>query len=167
MTRNFFVTETQRAHMLRHMLPNDLAGSHFSPNVFGDPEALIDYINSHEPCDIIRQRDLRFAFCFAELDGKPIGKSGLAMRKDLHHSQIERHVRDGYTMEVGIVEALPNTHLFCIIADETSEGLSIITAFPGGYARPFAQKSQPREEYELNKKFWEEHVLLKQKNTMQ
>jgi hypothetical protein len=66
-----------------------------------------------------------------------------------------------------LVSQLPLTAEFCIIAQETEEGLSIITAFPGAYARPFAQKSQPKEEYELNKKFWEEHVLLKQKNTMQ
>jgi hypothetical protein len=67
-------------------------------------------------------------------------------------------------MEVGMVDILPDTQLFCVIADETPEGLSIITAFPGGYARPFAQKSQPKDEYELNKKFWEEHVLLKRKS---
>jgi len=164
MTRKFFITERQLTHVLRHMSPNELAGSHFSPHVFSNPEALIDYINSNEPYQVIPQREKRFAYCFSAVDGHPIGTSGLAMRKDLLPSQIERHVRDGYTMEVGMVDILPDTQLFCVIADETPEGLSIITAFPGGYARPFAQKSQPKDEYELNKKFWEEHVLLKRKS---
>jgi hypothetical protein len=149
------------------MLSSELVGSVFYSHVFGDPESLLNYINTHDPIDVLQQRDKRFAFCFAALDGRPVGIAGLAKRNELQPSQIERQVRDGLTIEVGLVELLPETHLFCIIADMTSEGLSIITAFPGGYARPFAQKSQPREEYELNKKFWEEHVLLKLQNTKQ
>jgi hypothetical protein len=149
------------------MLPSELVGSVFHSHVFGDPETLLDYINTHEPIEVLQQRDKRFAFCFAAIDGRPVGIAGLAKRNEIQPSQIERQVRDGLTIEVGLVELLPETHLFCVIADMTSECLSIITAFPGGHARPFAQKNQQREEYELNKKFWEEHVLLKQKNTMQ
>jgi hypothetical protein len=143
------------------MLPSELAGSHFYPCVFRDPEVLIDYINAHEPLEVIQQLDKRFAFCFAATDGNPVGTSGLAKRQDLQPSQIERQVREGFTVEVGIVDSLPETHLFCVIADETSDGFSIITAFPGGNARPFPRKSQPREEFELNSTFWKEHVLLK------
>jgi len=160
MTRSFHIYENSCTHLLRHMQSSELAGSHFYPHVFGEPQALIDYINSHEPLEVIQQRNKRFAFCFAELDGNPVGKAGLAERKDLNPSHIERHVREGYTIEVGIVDTLPETHLFCVIADETPDGLSIITAFPGGFARPFAQKSQTKVEYELNLAFWEEHVLL-------
>jgi hypothetical protein len=167
MTRSFYINENRRTHLLRHMQSNELAGSHFYPHVFGAPQALIDYINSHEPMKVIQQRNKRFAFCFAEMDGHLVGTSGLAKRIDLQASQIQPHVREGFTIEVGIVDTLPETHLFSVITDETPDGLSIITAFPGEFARPFAQKSQPREEYELNKKFWQEHVLLKQKNTKQ
>jgi hypothetical protein len=142
------------------MQSSELAGSHFYPHVFGDPEELIDYIKVHEPLEVIQQRNKRFAFCFATLDGNPVGTSGLAKRKDLNPSHIERHVREGYTIEVGIVDTLPETNLFCVIANDTSEGFSIITAFPGGNARPFAQKSQTKEEYDLNRAFWEEHILL-------
>jgi len=164
MNRSFQLKETRRQHVLRHMLPSELAGSHFYSEVFGDPEELIDYINAHEPLKVIRQREKRFAFCFAEMVGHPVGTSGLAKRIDLQTSQIERHVREGYTLEVGIVDKLPETHLFCVIADETPDGLSIITAFPGAYARPFAQKGQPAKEYALNKQFWAEHVLLMKKS---
>ena len=143
------------------MLPSELAGSHFYPHVFGDPEGLIDYINVHEPLEVIQQLDNRFAFCFAALDRKPVGTSGLARREELQPSQIQQQVRDGFTIDIGIVDSLPETYLFCVIAHETSDGFSIITAFPGGNARPFPQKSQPREEFELNRTFWKEHVLLK------
>jgi hypothetical protein len=160
MTRSFHIKETRRTHLLRHMHSNELAGSHFYPHVFGAPQALIDYINSHEPLKVIQQRNKRFAFCFAALDGNPVGTAGLAKRKDLNPSHIEPHVREGFTIEVGIVDTLPETNLFCVIADETPDGLSIITAFPGEFARPFAQKSQTKVEYELNMAFWEEHVLL-------
>jgi hypothetical protein len=146
------------------MQSSELAGSHFYPHVFGDPQELIDYINSNAPLEVIQQREKRFAFCFAEMDGHPVGTSGLAKRIDLQASQIQRHVREGFTIEVGIVDTLPETHLFCVIADDTSEGFSIITAFPGGNARPFAQKEQHAEEYALNRAFWEEHVLLIKRN---
>jgi hypothetical protein len=161
MNRHFFITPNRRKHLLRHMLPTELAGSHFYPHVFGDAEVLIDYINVHEPLEVIQQLDNGFAFCFSTLDGNPVGTSGLAKRKVLQPSQIEQQVRDGFTIEVGIVDSLPVTHLFCVIAHETSDGFSIITAFPGGNARPFPRKSQPREEFELNRTFWKEHVLLK------
>ena len=144
------------------MLSSELAGSQFYSHFFGDPEELIDYINAHEPLEVIQQREKRFAFCFAEMGGNPVGTSGLAKRKDLQQSQIEQQVREGFTIEVGIVDSLPKTHLFSVIADETHDGLSIITACPGAYARPFAQKGQSREEYALNRTFWEEHILLRQ-----
>ena len=167
MRKLFYLTAYQREHVLRHFHSNDMAGSHFYTEVFASPEGLIACINSVEPEETIRQSKTRFAFCFAHFNGQAVGTSGLAKRSDLRKDQITRVVREGYTIEVGIVDQLPETCNFCVIADDLPEGLSIITAFPGGYARPFAQKGQPREEYELNKKFWEEHVLLKQKNTMQ
>jgi len=167
MRKIFYLNAIQREHVLRHFHANDMAGSHFHTHVFASPEGLVDFINSVEPQETIRQSKTRFAFCFAHSHGQAVGTSGLAKRSELQKDQIARVVRENYTIEVGIVYQLPETSNFCVIADDLPEGLSIITAFPGGYARPFAQKSQPREEYELNKKFWEEYVLLKQQNTMQ
>jgi hypothetical protein len=167
MRKLFYLTASQREHVLRHFHANDMAGSHFYIHVFASPEGLVDFINSVEPQETIPQSKTRVAFCFAHFNGQAVGTSGLAKRSELQKEQITRLVREGYTIEVGIVDQLPETCFFCVIADDFPEGLSVITAFPGGYARPFAQKSQPREEYELNKKFWEEHVLLKQQNTMQ
>jgi len=165
MGKLFYFSAAQREHVIRHFVQTDLAGSHFYTDAIASPEALLNLINGIAPEQIIRQSKIRSAYSFKSIDGNPIGTCGLAFRRDLLEEQISRHVRDGYTIEVGIVDRLPETNQFCVIADETPEGLSIITAFPGGYARPFAQKGQPAEEYALNKRFWEEHVLLKQKQS--
>jgi hypothetical protein len=165
MGKLFYFSAAQREHVIRHFVQTDLAGSHFYTDAIASPEALLNLINGIAPEQIIRQSKIRSAYSFKSIDGNPIGTCGLAFRRDLLEEQISRHVRDGYTIEVGIVDRLPETNQFCVIADETPEGLSIITAFPGGYARPFAQKGQPAEEYALNKQFWEEHVLLKQKQS--
>jgi hypothetical protein len=161
----FYLSVAQREHVARHFLQTDLAGSHFYTDVIASPEALLLIINDILPEQVISQSKARSAFSFTSKDGLPIGTCGLAFRRDLREEQITRQVREGYTIEIGFVDRLPETNQFCVIADETTEGLSIITAFPGGYARPFAQKGQPPEEYALNKLFWEEHVLLKQKQS--
>ena len=152
---------------MRHFGAKDLAGSYFLPEVFATPKELVDFINAHPHTHSIDQGNGRMAFLFKTSDKMIVGTCGLARRDDIDAGCILREHQEGYTLEIGYLESLPFTHEFCVIAGRCEDGLHIITAFPGAYARPFAQKSQPREEYELNKKFWEEHVLLKQKNTMQ
>ena len=165
MNKQFYLAESQREHVVRHFAQSDLAGSHFYTDIIASPEALIQLINSSLPDETILQTDVRSAYSFKSKSGLPIGTCGLALRSELREDQISRHVREGYTLEIGFVDRLPETNQFCIIADETPEGLSVITAFPGSYARPFAQKGQSPAEYALNKQFWEEHVLLKRKET--
>ena len=167
MSKLFYLKTSQREHVLRHFHAKDMAGSHFYSEVFVSPEGLLDYINSVEPIHTFQQSRTRNAYCFVNTSGQAVGTSGLAKSSDLDENCIIRQIRDGYTIEIGLVDLLPETHSFCVIADESPDGLSVITAFPGDYARPFALKSQPADEYELNKKFWEEHVLLKLKNTIQ
>jgi hypothetical protein len=149
----------------RHFGSNNLAGSHFLRSTFATSDDLLYFINSTPPIQTITQSPGKSAFCFELDDGRMAGTSGLAARKDIPANAIVREAREGFTMEIGLVDHLPETNQFCVIADESTEGLSIITAFPGGYARPFAQKGQRAEEYALNKLFWEEHVLLKQKKS--
>ena len=164
---SFILTDSRLAHLMRHFGANDLAGSYFLPEVFATPMELVDFINANPPTHSIDQGNGRMAFLFETSDKMIVGTCGLASRENVDAGCILREQREGYTLEIGYLESLPFTHEFCVIADRREDGFHIITAFPGGYARPFAQKSQPREEYELNKKFWEEHILLKQKNTMQ
>ena len=164
---SFILPESRLAHLMRHFGANDLAGSYFLQDVFATPTELVDFINANPPTHSLDQGNGRMAFLFETLDKVIVGTCGLARREDVDSGCILREQREGYTLEIGYLLSLPFTHEFCVIADRREDGFHIITAFPGGYARAFAQKSQPTEEYELNKKFWEEHVLLKKKNTMQ
>jgi hypothetical protein len=164
---SFILPDSRLAHLIRHFGANDLAGSYFLLEVFATPTELVDFINAHPHTHSIDQGNGRMAFLFETSDKMIFGTCGLARKEDVDAGCIIREQREGYTLEIGYMDSLPSTHEFCVIADRRQDGFHIITAFPGGYARSFAQKSQPREEYELNKKFWEEHVLLKQKNTMQ
>lgn len=159
----FYFSDAGRKHVARHFDMHNLAGSHFLQSTFSTPDDLLSYLNATHSMQIIPQSSGKSAYCFRMADGRMAGTSGLAQRSHLPAQDIVREVREGYTIEIGLLAELPLTADFCIIAQETEEGLSIITAFPGGYARPFAQKGQPPEEYALNKRFWEEHVLLKQK----
>jgi hypothetical protein len=161
--KTFYLTATGLKHLERHFGNETLVGSHFLRSTFSTPDELLAFVNSTEPAQVIEQSFGKTAFCFELNDGRMAGTSGLAARKDIPENSIVRETREGYTMEIGFVSELTLTNAFCVIAQKTSQGLSIITAFPGGYARPFAQKGQPAEEYALNKLFWEENVLLKQK----
>lgn len=163
MGKLFYIAPEQRAHVARHFNRSDFAGSHFYAASFATPESLVAFVNNTQPLEVIKQSEVRFAFRFATITKQPVGTCGLALRSELEPEQLTKLVREGFTIDIGIVDQLPETTEFCVIADATLEGLSIITAFPGGYARPFAIKSQPATEYALNKQFWEEHVLLKQK----
>jgi hypothetical protein len=163
----FILDDSRLAHLTRHFGAQDLSGSYFLPEVFSTPSEMLNFINAHQPTHSIDQGNGRMAFLYENSAKTIVGTCGLARREDVDAGCILREQREGYTLQIGYLESLPFTHEFCVIADRHEDGFHIITAFPGGYARSFAQKSQPREEYELNKKFWEEHVLLKQKNTMQ
>ena len=165
MDKSFYMGEAQRAHVARHFSKADLAGSHFFASSMKSPEELLVFINSNPPVEVIAQSKTRFAFRFQSNDNRAIGTCGLALRSSLSDDQIKPQVRDGFTIDIGFVDELPETNQFCVIADETPEGFSVITAFPGGYARPFARKDQPANEYAINKQFWEQHVLLKATST--
>lgn len=161
MRRIFYFSEAGRKHVERHFGSENLAGSHFLRSTFSTPDELLAFVNSTEPTQVIEQSVGKTAFCFELSDGRMAGKSGLATRKDIPENHIIRETREGFTMEIGFVSELPLTNEFCVVAQESPKGLSIITAFPGGYARPFAQKGQPADEFALNKQFWEDHLLLK------
>ena len=165
MNLKFYFSDAGRKHVARHFGADQLAGSHFLPSTFASPEDLLSFIDSSPCVQIIPQSTGKSAYCFRIADGRMAGTSGLAARRSLLENNIVREVREGFTIEIGLVAELPLTAEFCVIAQETPAGLSIITAFPGGYARPFAQKGQPAEEYALNQLFWKEHVLLKQKQS--
>lgn len=157
----FYYSEVGRRHVARHFDNLDLAGSHFLLSTFPTPDDLLAYVNANTPKEVIKQSAGKWAYCFQLSDGRMAGTSGIVLRQELNMQDIVREVRDGYTMDIGIVERIPLTSELCIVGQESPQGFSIITAFPGRFARPFAKKGQPPEEYALNQQFWKEHVLLR------
>lgn len=165
MTYNFYLTSKGQLHMKRHFGDGNLAGSYFLKETYRTPSDLLLYLQDAKPKRIIKQPPITIILTYTLTDGRMAGTVGLTKKSFFTEKNLIREVRDGFTVDVGLVDELELTVEFCIVARETSKGLSIITAFPGGYARPFARKGQPAKEYALNKQFWEEHVLLKRKET--
>jgi hypothetical protein len=159
----FLLLDNHLIHMNRHFEENYLAGSHFCLHTFPSPGALVEFINANDPVEAVPQSASRACYIFRLTDGRMAGTCGISKRNAIPQEDITREVREGFTLEVGWIDELPTTNEFCIVAEETPHGLAIITAFPGSHARPFAQRSQPKEEYNLNRQFWKEHVLLKKK----
>lgn len=164
MTYNFYLTPKSRGHLERHFGDGESAGSYFLKDTFLTPNDLLLYLPSATPTSVIEQTPSNRVFTYKLTDGRMAGTLGLMKRSSFSEKELARELRDGFTIDVGLVDQLELTADFCVVASETSKGLSIITAFPGNYARPFAQKGQPAREYALNKLFWEEHVLLRKKN---
>jgi hypothetical protein len=160
----FILSAKCHDHILRHFGDNSFAGSHFNSTTFASPQELMLFINSNAPISTQSYSEKKAAYLFQTKDGRAVGTRGIAKRNKVPTKDIVHEKREGYLLYIGLVEELPITTQFCVIAHETDEGLSIITAFPGNYARPFAQKGQPAKEYALNKQFWAEHVLLRKKS---
>ena len=163
-TLRFILSANRHDHILRHFGDHTLAGSHFNSDVFASPQELMLFINSNAPISNQSYSEKKAAYLFQTKDGRAVGTQGVALRKNILPVDIVIEKREGYTLSIGLIEELPITREFCVITYDTSEGLSIMTAFPGSYARPFAQKGQPAKEYALNKQFWTEHVLLRKKS---
>lgn len=159
----FILSDSRYSHLARHFTLNGDAGSHFNLKTFPSSKELIEYINSHVPEVEEYQTRGRSIFHFQLKDGRTAGTVGIMKRSQLRQDDIVRLMRDGVLIDIGLVDELAETREFCVIADATAEGLSIITAFPGSCSRPFPHKNQSKAEYELNHQFWEEHVLLKKR----
>lgn len=150
--------------MERHFGECKLAGSYFLQDTFESPADLLLYLENAIQTSPVIQTSNTTLFNYSLTDGRMAGMVGIAKRNCISEQHLSREIRDGITIDVGIVDELQFTPEFCIVARRTSKGHSIITAFPGGYARPFARKGQPSKEYALNKLFWEEHVLVRLKS---
>ena len=163
MPHYFYLSSRSRKHIKRHFYVGIHSGSHFLIDTFQTPDDLLLFLEHSNPVRTIEQNLNTTLFTYTLTDGRMAGTIGIAKRNQVRKENLITEVRDGFMIEVEEVEELTLTAELCVVARRTNKGLSIITAFPGGYARPFAQKGQPAEEYELNKQFWKEHVLLKPK----
>ena len=154
------ITSGREKHMLRHF-SGDAIGSSFDTAVFADMDALLAYINSHQPDEIIPQSNGREAWIFICSEFESIGHCGLMNRNDVPETCIVEEIRDGFLMDVGIVDELPTTNQFCVIVEHKETATFLITAFPGEKAAAFPYGAQSPEERLISEAFWKEHVLVR------
>ena len=154
------ITAGREKHMLRHF-NGDAIGSAFDTAVFTDVDALLEYINSHQPNEIIQQTNNREAWIFICSEFESIGHCGLMNRKDVPLAQIVEEMRDGHLMDVGIVEELPRTNKLCVVVEHKETGVYLITAFPGERTVAFPYGAQSPEERLISEAFWKEHILVR------
>lgn len=164
MPPNFYLTPKSRQHLKRHFGNGTMAGSYFLADTFQTSDDLLAFLENAKPVSITTQTGANAVFLYSLTDGRMAGTVGIAKRNSFTADNLSHELRDGFRIEVGLVEEQTFTTDFCIVARQTRKGYSINTAFPGSFARPFARKGQPASEFELNKQFWEDHVLLKVKS---
>jgi hypothetical protein len=156
----FYIAPENTLHLARHFAGSDVAGSHFDLDAFPTIESFVEYINEHEPHEVIEQSENKKAYLFRHHLGTNVGTCGIAKRTDIPSNDIIVENRDGFQIEIGLVKELPKTQEFCVIASETDRGKSVITAFPGMYAPPFPAVDQNKEDYLKSNEFWLTYVLI-------
>lgn len=138
------------------------AGSVFFKHVFESPDDLLGYINACEPTEIFHQGNNRRALVFHTAEA--VGTSGLIKRKEVSSENIILESRNGFEVEVALLNELSLAYEFCAIVESIEKVERLISAFPGGYSLSFPYEGQDPLEYEQSKLFWREHVLCRKKN---
>jgi len=156
------LSEKARHHLSLHMGDSVAAGSVFFKHVFESPDDLLGYINACEPTDIFHQGNNRRALVFHTAEA--VGTSGLIKRKEVSSENIILESRNGFEVEVALLNELSLAYEFCAIVESIGEEHFLITAFPGGYSLSFPYEGQEPMEYEKSKLFWQEHVLCRKIN---
>lgn len=156
------LSEKARHHLSLHLGDSTAAGSVFFTHVFQSPEDLLLHVNSCEPNEIFHQGNNRKALVFHMAEA--VGTSGLIKRKDVSSEDIVLESRNGFEVEVALLNELSLAYEFCAIVESIGEEQCLITAFPGGYSLSFPYEGQEPVEYEKSKLFWQEHVLCRKLN---
>ena len=156
------LSEKARHHLSLHLGDSTAAGSVFFSHVFQSPEDLLLHVNSFEPNEIFHQGNNRKALVFHMAEA--VGTSGLIKRKEVTSADIVLESRNGFEVEVALLNELSFAYEFCAIVESIGGEECLITAFPGGYSLSFPYEGQDPVEYEKSKLFWQEHVLCRKIN---
>jgi hypothetical protein len=163
---NFFVTKSRVLHLARHFVGSGVAGSLFDAEIFPSIESLIAYINRHEPFDVMEQSAHSRTYLFRHIEGRDVGANGIAKKEDIPEENIALEIRDGYHIKIGLVDKLPKTKEFCVVAIDTNQGRSVITIFPGMYAPPFPSNRMTGDDFLRSQTFWQKFILVKADKTL-
>ncbi len=153
------LTEKAEKHLAIHFGNSNSAGSVFFTHVFASPRELHEYINSCEPSEVISQSEFREALIFHAAEA--VGNSGIIQRSQVSIENIISETRNGFQVEVALLEELELAYEFCVITEKNNGQSSIVTAFPGGYSLSFPYEGQTAEEFEKSTEFWQEYILCR------
>lgn len=151
--------ENRRRHVFRHFDDASI-GSSFNRAVFPHVNALLDYANSATPIEIIKQTKNRFLYLYEHQEAGGVGNIGVGKKSELPSEKIVKRLRDGYLIEVGLVEQFETTPFFSVIVEKQKEKLVLVTTYPGKPSEPFPYSGQTAEERAQSVAFWKDRVLL-------
>jgi hypothetical protein len=155
------ITEKAERHLALHFGDSNAAGSVFFKDVFEGPHDLLNYINSCEPVEILEQANNRSSLLFHTVEA--VGYSGIIERNCVTIENIILETRNGFQVEVALLEELELAYEFCVIVETNNDIQSIVTAFPGGHSLSFPYEGQDEEEFEKSTLFWQEYILCRKK----
>ena len=161
----FQLAETVEKHLAVHFSGTQQSGSIFNPALFAGPKDVLTYLEKHSPQRIIKQRNNRLVYEFELAAPQVAGHEGIGLKESLPSDSIELQKRNGFWVEVGMVDLLPETSFFCVVIQAIPEGFEVVTAFPGCYAPPIPYEGQSKDEYVAGKAFWDKNVLLKERKS--
>jgi len=157
----FQLAESAEKHLAVHFSGPEKSGSTFNPSFVAGPKDLLAFLETNQPQKIFHQKNQRVVFQFELAPSQVAGLEGIGLKENLPPDSIGIQERNGFLVEIGMVEALPETPFFCVVLNPIPAGFEIVTAFPGRYAPPFPYKGQEPDENESSREFWSKYVLLK------
>ena len=160
-SRMIELTEKAKKHLALHFGNSNSAGSVFFTHVFASPKDLHEYVNSCEPSVVIAQSEFREALIFHTVEA--VGNSGIILRSQVSDENIISESRNGFQVEVALLDELELAYEFCVIVEKKNGLSSIITAFPGGYSLSFPYEGQAEDEFKKSTEFWQENILCRKK----
>jgi len=155
------LTEKAEKHLAVHFGNSNSAGSVFFTHVFANPKELHEYVNSCEPSEHITQSEFREALIFHTAEA--VGNSGIILRSQVSAENIISESRNGFQVEVALLDELELAFEFCVIVEKRSGLSSIVTAFPGGYSLSFPYEGQTEDEFNKSTEFWQNYILCRKK----
>ena len=155
------LTERAERHLALHFGDSNAAGSVFFKHVFEGPQDLLGYINSCQPSEIIEQAQNRRSLIFHTAEA--VGNSGIIERIRVPIEDIVIESRNGFQVEVALLNELQLAFEFCVIVEKNNGIQSIVTAFPGGHSLSFPYEGQDQEEFKKSTLFWQDNILCRKK----
>lgn len=157
--QKIILRENRRRHVFRHFDDASI-GSSFNREVFPHVNALLAYANSTKPVEIVKQTKNRFLYLFCHQESNNVGNIGVGKKSEIGKEKIVKRLRDGYLIEVGLVEEFETTPYFSVVVEKQKEKLVLVTTYPGKPSEPFPYSGQTAEERAQSVAFWRDRVLL-------